>query len=598
MDERQVIQSLLKRAHARREQRHHHNESGLSAPQCLGCGAAACRAETRAPLHLFCVQQACQRGFHALQGVFYQFGVDPPVGGKRVVPVWEERRFQGWHYFPDEVLCLIILQAFDAALEDAVQYNELMAMRNVSPQFSSVIDNCVVQQIQVLGDEVTSALSVEELMRFRALRGLILILPELGGADASRLLAALPALEHLTLAGSDDGERITGPLPQRIHDLRLSGVTTEGLPDAAVQALTLSELRINDNHERTDAVLAGQSTLKTLVLEHTRQIRDLSPCVSLECLFLGARTQASLDTLGALTSLTQLSVARGSHTGYSDAWLATNTGMRHLSMRAQGAGVTDAGLRPLVGLESLLVYGERAITPDAMSRLTNLTALGLYRGGQDFTEETVAPLQRTVVWLAVPNDGMSAAVLRGFANLQYLDLTFADLDDNDPAAPLLRGMPQLLELYINQTTGLRGSGFRWLTALRKLDISNNNEITDANLVLLAPTLEELNLDDNKRITDAAVKQMTHLTRLSLNFNTRVTYNALALLTQLEEVSIFRSTLSVAKRPKVTTRSRGLTNEQNIMDALERGGTVFVDEYQDPQHMSSKSLAAWADYPYV
>lgn len=592
MSERETILLLLKRAHARREHRHRHNESGGS--QCLQCGRAARRFETETPAHLFCAQRACQRDFHALQGVFYQFGVDPPVGGKRVVPQWEETRFQGWHYFPDELLCLVVLQAFDAALASTEEYDELMALRRVSARFRRVIDACVVPQIQELPEQVVAQLDLDALLHFRALRGLYLTGKGSSNSEASRLFPALTALPELRWLSVDHyhGERhgVITALPPRLTGLFLYKIHQGALTDAVLQTVRLTQLRIDRARELTDAALRDQSALRTLVLEDAPLMRDLQPCVALEILIAMQHTQVRLATVSTLTSLTQLWL-EDEPVPYDDAWLGALTQLRHLGM-VDNANATDAALRGLTALQSLLLTDCDAITPDALSRLTRLDTLALNgcAGVADFSLDAATPLWRSVHWLSVADTRIPPPVVAGFSLLVALDLSGM----RDATDAILAGMPSLRRLVLAKTRGITGASFSRLPALDHLDLRRNKDVVDASLATLT-RLRTLVLTRNKRITDNGLLPLVALNTLYLTKNKRITVHGLSWLPALALVVVPGSRLWSDKNPHITYWEAEAW--RRAVDALQEAGVVFDGKKSSSWPLdATETLEAWSDFP--
>ena len=576
MDEREAITGLLRRAHAKHA--HRRRQNGLGALQCLGCGATACRAETLVPLHAFCARRACQLGFHLSERLM--LSVDPPVGGKRVAPP-PEVEFVWPDYIPDELICLIVLQAFDWALDSVADYDALMAMRAVSQRFARVIDDCVVPQLWRLDGSVIPKLSLDALMRFRGLRTLEYQGNYAGDADEqARLFAALPALTDLKLAiyGQDFGSREPNlpALPPRLQRLSLVHVTKNAGAEAAIQGLAgqLIALRLYDCPGMSGTALAGQSALRELVLHGRQAPLDLGPCVALETLIATPLGGARLETVSA--TLTRLWLSTGQRAmPVDDAWIAALTGLRHLYF--SGISLTDAGLSTLVNLETLMLVACPGVTGASLSRLTRLSALSLEEchGAHDMTVEQAAPLHRSVRWLAhIGESYMPWRTLAGFTQLTSLDLT-GNIDLGLDSAFVLRDMLLLESLFLcgDQVN----TSLDHLKRLRVLDLSESYGFGNSRLSALT-TLEELSLNNNSDITDAGLRNLPRLHTLLLVNNWTVTYAGVApLWPQLRRLAEFKSAATI---PDIAYRDARIDHSPEA--ALERG---------------QRALAAWDDFPY-
>ncbi len=463
---------------------------------------------------------------------------------------------------PDDLLCHVILVAFDYRLDERDDYDALQAMRRASIQFRRVIDQCVVPNIRELGDKVARALPLDALLEFQALRRLnvetgyhIKTTPPDRFEQALRTFTQLETLSVSTFIDRNADNPIGWDLNGTLVGLtRLTSLTLYNTPlvtDAVLQPLTrLRMLALSFSEQLTDAALQNLGdSLQTLLLGLDMvHIVDLSALKSLTCLYCfhddDHRQAVSLASLAQLPNLTQMHKALDWH-DYSDERLGMLTGLHHLSLHRLN-NVTDAGLSALNGLRTLDLQQTPNVSEASLSLLTNLYALHMDEVGDGewhMAQEHATPLAATLQLLRCDRDCRPTGhALATLVNLTCLDLSYNDSNSpegmRDEQLALLVNL-RILDLSLDSGQGLSGrSSFPHLTALTALDISWNDGIDDDALILLAPSLRALNLYRNTRITDNAVRKLTRLTRIAIP-SSNITNDALRSLPLLDGSGINR-----------------------------------------------------------
>lgn len=506
MDEREAIARLLKRAQARRAERRQRNESDEAPPVCLHCGAEACRFETLEPAQVFCAQRDCQLGFHAL----LRLGVDPPVGGKRALPV-DDERVADWDALPDDVLCLLLLQAFDWRLETEAQYDELMIeLVSVSQRFARVIRDCVVPQIHTLDPSVVRhrIRDNDALARFRALRKLDLK-PGWTEQLTPDVLAALPRLEWLAVRRTPISAAQLARLPATLGELYLLDVPDPGADPLRglthLHALTVTGAWV------TDAVLLPLAdSLKQLQFSRETQLTDLSRMSALAAVialqsdqpYRGAGELA--HSLVRLPNLISLRCA-GTRNFLSSEALSLLSRLRYLAIsECRGtnneAWLDTAALLSLTKLETLRVNNMPELRAEHLANLRVLWKLEAHHSGVAFPanvrQADWARRLGALRWL-----NMEASYLAGEGLLDLPHLLRLDASDSFVADLHLRNLTALTHLDLRGHSLVTVAGLRPLVALAELDLRGNAGIDDP-AMLNKPALRLLRVNRFHGTSDA------------------------------------------------------------------------------------------------
>ncbi len=541
-----VTRGLIERALRRIETRHRHNSGaggGTQAKQCLICGLEARLQERLNPQHVFCHARQCHATHHRLDQ-FWQLGM--PGGMKRLRQLVIKRYSDV--ALPDDILCHIILLAFDYRLKSGREYDELLALRHVSIQYRRVIDDCVIPGVQELGKsflhDLGLKMATEKLLQFRGLRRLRLDPFYFTRQAAVDVLLGLPALVHL--------EMIEPPPPLILTDNVLLGLTrlqwlslhnTIAFSSASFGAMhNLTYLALEGVRQLTDDALHGLTALQTLIVGMGQdRLTDLSPLTSLTRLVIhdtegdGPLQPASIS---ALSNLTQLHMAGDWGDGHG--WLDGMTSLQHLSL-VDNERVRDAALERLTGLRTLRMLRCAQFGGESVSRMTNMQALELEENDAlRFNKHSMTPLASTLTFLRVN----FTARPNGKRMAELLNLTYLDLSDNGHGV-LLRSLSDaelgrlvnLKRLVLKRAARIEGTtSFPHLTALTALDLTQNKLVTDTALALLAPQLRELSLNRNKLISSDCLTQLQQLTHLYLDWNRLINPEALLQLRALRYVS--------------------------------------------------------------
>lgn len=561
-----VIGQLLARAHANLSARHIHNNNQNrhdmgDEKQCLVCGLRARFREQGRADHVFCDAEPCQLAHHKL-GQFFDLGM------KRV-----RRQQQPVHpiELPDEIVCSLVLLAFNARLDSRREYEAMRQLRRTNEQFRRVIDACVLPQIRELADDIVAAMPLDALLHFRSLVRLLVSAESHRGIrqrDAPRALQVLTRLEALRVIDEEYHTYMETLTTDRLVRLpRLTSLELDRAPvqDELLQALPrLTYLALGESGATvTNAGLTKLTALETLVLfsDELQGIVDLSPLVSLKRLSC-KRGHCRVD-IHTLRDLTLLDMGREWY-GYDDAVLGAMSTLQHLSISFSGQ-VTDAAVGRLTGLRSLHLHWAQQITLESISRLTNLEALCIEYGSDAvrLNALTAAMLAPTLTVLITHQDVRpSAQALWQLVNLTHLDLSrnYGHIMDW-----VLARLVNLRTLILSRDTGINGlESFAYLTALTALDLSENIEVTNGALALL-PQLRVLDLTGNRVITANTVTLLQQLTTLFLVENREVTLTALSKLPALRYVA--HNSARKVKRSAAP----------GLWDRLEAAGVEFHDE---------------------
>lgn len=533
-----VLSLLQDRVYNQARARHAQNSEAV--PLCLPCGQTARLQECATPSRVFCSGEC--------QALYHHWTLGMP---KRLRD--EVRLYGGEHSaWPDELLCTLLLRAYDARLRTRDEYEELMALRGTSLQFRRVIDECVVPHIVALGDQLAAALSAAgELAIFSGVRELRITAEFYQTrADAEAALEALPALVSLEV--DEKTESIFSPERKRLAN--------EGdlLSDQYLGRMTqLERLTLTDLIQSIGNVsLRALTRLTRLdVLFETRdqdQIQNatLAPLTRLQTLCIAWGIYSPVSNLSTMQSLTELVFTPDSqpNAGALLRTLPRPNQLRRLAVHDPGdfriQGIEDptllgvfsnltalsipncdndfnAGLSRLTALRSLILDYSREITGDTLAQLTSLEALSLRGLGnqQDMAnpvvyEPSFALALTRVRWLCVDHSGIGGATLQHFSALTYLDLTEWNNSDGFGDATLAR-MSQLRVLKLYFTEGITGASFGSLVALRVLYLYTDCRVKARYLPLLSNSLQELYVRRRKSLDGAALRQLTQLRVLSV-----------------------------------------------------------------------------------
>jgi Leucine-rich repeat (LRR) protein len=512
--EHETLQRLLERARTRVDAHHRHNTLA-DTKKCLVCGQQG-RVQERLRLeHVFCGATQC----HAMHWQLDQFfGLGMP---KRLLDL---ERFSDVQ-LPDEILCYLLLLAFDARLQSREEYDALFELRATSIQFRRVIDDCVVPQIRDLGDELVKELvnenPIDVLLQFHALRRLKIAPDYFTPEKTDAALAGLSALQELYLKDDhqDDPLVTTAQLAQATQ---LTKLTIHGsvVGDAVFESLThLTSLTLYNPRNLTGMALIPQTQLQTLVLQETERAMDLSTLSELDTLVLDMNYPLDISSAAPRGALTRLWID-GPQASHVDQWLSAQSRLEHLLLYRLADQVTDAAISRLTGLRSLVLDAitSEQVTPDSVSLLTNLQALlvsdadmGLY------TVESFAPLRASLTWLGLSNSAtrFPAGAVVTLRNLTHLDLNNrANLPDdarlNDDE---LGQLVQLHTLDLSYNAVITGRTFNRLAALTALSLRANRVVTDDALIVLASTLRVLDITGNTLVTAASISRLLSLRSL-------------------------------------------------------------------------------------
>ena len=270
-------------------------------------------------------------------------------------------------------------------------------------------------------------------------------------------------------------------------------VYDETRPGRPVISISLHSKKVNDE---LVASLKVFSDLKALTLDAT-QVSDaglahLKDMTSLGALDLNATgiTDAGLAHLKSLKKIEQLGLIG---TKISDAGLVHLTGMPNMVMLLLGdTEISDAGLVHLQGMVKL-----KTLSLDG----TQISDVGLVHlaGMKDLLD------------LRLNNSNITDAGLlhlKPFFRLQTLDISQTSVTDAGLLA--LNELPNLRSLWLGDTSiGDAGLGaLKTMTGLTTLQLPKT-KITNAGLMHLKALvkLESLNVDNNRPVTEAAVKAL-------------------------------------------------------------------------------------------
>ena len=530
MNEADCIRELWTRARARVAQHHAHDLSGEAGERCLVCGAEAAMREKRCAEHVFCAER-CQRRLHFFGRAFSALGMvkdesdeegddERRPARKRGVEALDEEHPEVYEvWLPDEVVCSLILWAFDFRLRTVAEYEELRAMRAVSRRFRDIINDCVRPQLRELPDEVVARMSEREVLKFRHLGRLVLSTktPQLTGA----LLPALHDLEDVTIRTVTKkvytiSVDVTDEQVRALHRARrleFEQIEEGGaLSDAALDGLIWVEELTLFNTLFSDGCLAPMRNLRKLRLSENQKVRDLSALAqSLTWLELWTAWWITDETLRALTNLRVLAID-GNGDEFSERVLDEMAELRGLDVRDCG-WVTDRTLRPLFLLESLLLDRAPQVSMHAVMRLAELRSLSIDGGGAPLGGGVLTNLRR-LTWLSATDWVLSNRHLDALINLTFLDLSRCRGANLDHA---LAAMVNLTCLILRKTRVVTGDCF---SALVQLDT--------------------LSLEANKRVRGETLRTLVSLRVLNLSGNTKVRDEHLVGLHLLEEIYMIRS----------------------------------------------------------
>jgi len=540
--EREALQRLWTRACARTQRRHDHNTAQADRPQCLMCGAAATKRECEAGDHVFCATRACQRALWTMHGLM-RLG-EPgkrKKAQKRGVVVLEERKpelFLEEVALPDDVVCTLVLWAFDYAIETREDYTELRELRTLSKQFRRVIDECVTPYIRFIAEEVMieEGMTTRDVAAYSGLREIDLSPACLVNPS---LLPKLRFLDTLELREwHQRGEESTFNEEYLLSCVRLKRLRLFDVPvkDETLQGLTrLEELTLRQR-KFTQGALVPLPRLRVLTLQMKNyEMVEIDQLTQLEELHLRS---ARIDT-ESLEKLANLRVLQLQWTARpADRNLRPLSGLRGLDIRE--CGNTDDALMDMVEMESLLIDDTVRITGESVRGMPGLRSLAISGGDPHAVQPFgvgILPLLRELTWLSLRfNDrgvpGEDVAALTG--------LTYLDISTPAPLSPLigdaaLAPLVNLRTLRIVDNAMVTDAALVHMSQLTALDISYNPAITDAGLASLI-NLVTLDISANYLITNAGLAPLLRLEALYMNsYDGPVTFPELAKLLSLELV---------------------------------------------------------------
>jgi len=547
---------LWARAKQHTARRHRHNEAHRDARQCLVCGAAASIRERTRSVHTFCARQ-CQATMWHWQRVFSlgqeegsedEEEEDDDDDGrqrprKRGVAVLEEEHAELFSeiYFPDEIVCTLVLWAYDFRLETLVEYEEMRALRAVSKQFRRVIDRCVTPHLRFLSTDVLHEVGVVNLARYTGLREITLSpeSPEITGEELAHLaeLEALTVYGHANLHGGRHVEQGTqielsdAELAPLVRLRKLKLVAAFEVEDAALHGMTrLQELHLQESN-LTEAAFDKLPALRKLELVDEPRVRSIYNLTNLTSLSLTRMRGEVLEDARLLPELRVFRVIRAWH---MDDWtISSKIGLRALELVAC-TEITDDAFDGLAQLESLIVKDCARVTGSGIAQLTALKSLSLVPAERSalMLTGTLRPLIQ-LRWLTLKGAIWTdlGGEVRELRHLTYLDLTRQNqVRDED-----LRELHHLRTLLLDRNGAITDAGMGHLTGLTTLSLDTNRKITDAGLAALG-ALRFLDIAGNYLITDAGLAPLTALEGLELDYNEEITFDGLEPLHALRFVS--------------------------------------------------------------
>jgi hypothetical protein len=620
--QRQVIQHLLSRARANVSRRHGANaETHVSLPlQCLLCGDAAQIGETVHRERVFCLQ-TCQRSFHGLDMwlALGEPGDGDDDGDGRAGGMKRLRQFTGFSErgveLPDELLCELILLAFESRLDSEQQYDELFEMRTVSPQFQRVIDACVVARIRYLDPLIILQRKAVELAPFT---GLVNVTVRYGVSKKTTRMMLQRTLSPRflrTLAyDMRSARRDNVLLNEQLH--RFTGLTKltlqnsragdngedddDEVVDDTLRPLTrLRYLDIRHNHALTDAALERKPHLEVAVFHNMTGLTTVQQCPALHTLVLGYNTPISMTSIAMCESMTTLALGGDVPADFDTTLLARLLALRNLAIlnNRRVAVIDETTLAALTELRSLIINRAVQITADALSAAVGLQLLS-FEGDTAITmltPESVAPFAQSLLMFRpymclndVQGDLLAGATAT-LLNLRALDLSADERGYvRDEHVANLVHLTWLRLRYAmtgvprhGLTRGVRGTCFASLPNLAGLVLSQCFDVSNENLVQLTQ-LRELDLSYNTRIEDATLLRMSGLRKLYLRNNKVITMRALMDKPQL--VKVYN-----ANAPFI---QQGVDEERWL--ALEQAGVEFDDDLHEDEemHPSMQFSSAW------
>jgi Leucine-rich repeat (LRR) protein len=519
MDQEKALKTLWGRALHNMQQSHRHNLANpLPQKQCLICGGQGRRQETALEEHIFCSGKC--------QGTLWKMDHCFSLGMKRgLVAVKEKRRFPriivpmiGIKDLPDELIWELFTWAYRFRLLSVEEFNELLEMRTVSPQFLRVIDGQVIPGIQFLCGQILRVITPGVLLRFTGLETMLFGKAPKNDAPFPQLTySLLPNLVHLKkLVISNDrsysdllSADALGHL-KRLETLELVRVLELDEEEVAelvtVRELTLSSCALTEKSFETLPLL------ERLVLEgHGENMKSLNRCKALRELSIGKSFRMTDASIDQLINLTSLSLPGDSHRRtIGDATLRNLPQLRILDI-SDNLLITDAGVSQLVNLERLVMRGNSSVTTDAVMQLTQLVSLDMSQQMEMFPLEVHLLTNLTELFAWNVHFGGNGVLLP--ASLTTLELSHNSLHEG-----YLSTLPNLTSLYVGTCKHLLDRDLQQLTQLRVLDLSHNKRITDEGLEGLL-NLTELILHHSWQITYASVRKLAKLEHLlSLHSN--------------------------------------------------------------------------------
>lgn len=339
-------------------------------------------------------------------------------------------------------------------------------------------------------------------------------LVQLGNVEKTTALleqvAKLPNLVRLKAGGPDVTnaglEKIAGLKKLKVLDLDQAKVDDDGMKHLAALPLVDINLKLTDVRDDGVGHLAKIQTLKQLKLVKTKvtnagvaHVKDMPNLEGLDLQDVNTVDNACLSDVKGLKKLRFLRIYGPGFDGDGIAPLGEMKTLRTLSMHQTGLGDDNIKhLKGLVDLEKLLIYGTR-VSDKGMAELAGLTKL------------KELDLRATPCGTAAMETYLSH-----MPQLQLLDLSESNSPNVNEAMPAIAKLTNLENLNL------------WHT-----------QVTDDAVALLAalPNLKSLNLDDNKRVTDASMDTVGKLTNLEYLHigSTSVTDAGLAKLHNLKKL---------------------------------------------------------------
>jgi Leucine-rich repeat (LRR) protein len=532
--ERQAVERLFVRAHRRANTIDQRNEAaGRAERRCLVCARPATMRERAERAHVFCAQR-CQRSawrcerFFALSGP----GKANKSGRKRnekrgrELLEWDPALLIWPDYMPDEVLCDLLWWSFGEELETGEEIEEMLELREVSPQFRRVMDECVLPRVTHLSVEILESINGATLERFTGLRTLTMY--KRGNFDG-KALYRLVNLDELIIARGVANRRheplTDAQMMRYCPDVTTLSISGPGLTDACFPLLGMNAVRVLELEATkfTNACCAAVPYVSDLTLGDNLEITDIGELSELTSLRLLGHDRLLPACIARLTKLRRLDIAASHSLDEVD----ENSRM-----------MDNETLRVLTQLEDLDIAFTSRITDVAVRHLTNLTKLDLDSAAPGITDAVLRTLTRLRVLGLSSYQGVGADVhvFAEMGNLQALSLSM----NVAVQGVSLHGLATLTYLNLKGAVQVGDADLAMLVGLRVLIVDRNVTLTDASLSVLT-NLEVLSLETTRaNITNAGVSVLLSLRVLDLSGNKSITAEGIAPLTRLEQLFLVRN----------------------------------------------------------